>query len=230
MMLIRPWQESNKEANLYSEKVQIWSAFFDQENSSSYLGILSMDEITRAERLKDPAAASRQMISRGILRFLLGTYTGKDPKALVFGCSEFGKPFLSDPENSGVCFNLSHSGNLLLIAVTSEKQIGIDVEKYEGSIDISGIAALVFSADEQKSLSHSADPIHEFYELWTVKEAILKSTGFGFSYPSNRFSVNKSKDQISHLRFSKGLPAGSKFSLETFSPAEGYSAAIAVMQ
>jgi len=230
MIAIRPWQESINVADLYSEKVQIWSAFFDRENSTSYFDILSKDEITRAERLKDTGNASRQVISRGILRLILSNYTRKDPIDLVFGCSEFGKPYLSDPENSDICFNLSHSDNLLLVAVTKEKQIGIDVEKNDGDINISGITALVFSVEEQISLSHSTDPIHEFYELWTVKEAILKSTGFGFSYPSNRFSVNKSKEQRSHLDISKGLSAGTEFSLETFSPAEGYSAAIAVMQ
>ena len=229
-MVIRPWQKSINHADLYSEKVNTWSAFFDQENRSSFLELLSTDEKSRAERLMDPEAASRQIISRGILRLILGSYTGKEPNALVFGCTEFGKPFLSDPKNSGIYFNLSHSGNLLLIAVTAGKQIGIDVEKNENNIDISGIAALVFSVEEQISLSQSTDPILEFYELWTAKEAILKSTGFGFSYPSNRFSVNKSKEQISRLRISKGLPAGTEFSLETFSPAEGYSAAIAVLQ
>jgi 4'-phosphopantetheinyl transferase len=228
-MVIRPWQGTNKSTDLFSEKVQIWSAFFDQENCSSYFDLLSKDEKTRAGHLMDPGAASRQIISRGILRLLLGSYTGKDPKALAFSYSEFGKPFLSNPANSEICFNLSHSGDLLLIAVARGEQIGIDVEKNENNIDISGIAALVFSAEEQFSVSQSANPIHEFYELWTAKEAILKSTGLGFSYPSNQFSVVKSKDHKSRLRISKDLPAGSGFSLATFSPAEGYSAAIAVM-
>ena len=228
-MVIRPWQESINHADFYSEKVHIWSAFFDQEKSVTYFGLLSRDEKTRAERLIDPGAASRQIISRGILRLLLGKYTGKDPKAIVFSYSKFGKPYLSDPENPEVCFNLSHSGNLLLIAVSEGEQIGIDVEKNEDNIDFSGIAALVFSVEEQVSLSHTADPFQKFYELWTAKEAILKSTGLGFSYPSNRFSVVKSIEQESRPRISKDLPAGSDFSLTSFSPVEGYFASIAVM-
>jgi 4'-phosphopantetheinyl transferase len=229
-MVIRPWQESKIKANLFSEKVQIWSAFFDQENSTAYLGLLSTEEIKRANRLKDPKVASRQLISRGILRLILGNYTGIDPKNLTISYSQFGKPFLSFPENSEIYFNLSHSGNLLLIAVTAGKQLGIDVEKIEASIDITGIAPLVFSAEEQVSLLHLADPIHEFYGLWTEKEAILKSSGLGFSYPANRFSVNKTNEHQSLHEYSKDLPTGTDISLATFSPAEGYSAAIAVMQ
>ena len=228
-MVIRPWQESINNADLYSEKVQIWSAVFDQVNSSSCFDLLSEDEKSRAARLKNPGAASRQIISRGILRLILGSYTGKDPKAIVFSYSESGKPNLSDPENPKVFFNLSHSGNLLLIAVSEGEQIGIDVEKDEDNIDFLGIAGLVFSSEEQFSLSHSSDPIHDFYELWTAKEAILKSAGLGFSYPSNRFSVVKTIEQKLQLRISKDLPAGSDISLTSFSPAEGYFAAIAVM-
>jgi len=229
-MVIRPWQVSNKEADLNSEKVQIWSAFFSKENINSFLGLLSTAEMKRAERLKDHSTASRQIISRGILRLILGNYTSKEPKDLVFGASEFGKPYLSDPENSGVFFNLTHSGNMLLIAVSAGKQIGIDVEINDVKVDISGIAAMIFSEEEQITLSYSTDPFNEFYEIWTAKEAILKSIGLGFSYPSNRFSVVTSKEHNSHLRFLRGLPADSDLTYQTFSPSEGYSAAIAVMQ
>jgi 4'-phosphopantetheinyl transferase len=210
--------------------IQIWSAFFDQENCLSFFHLLSEDEKARVARLKDPDAASQQKISRGILRLLLGRYTGIEPKFLGFSYSEFGKPYLSNPANSKICFNLSHSGNLLLIAVVKGKQIGIDVEKYDGKIDISGIASMVFSPEEQSSLSRSKDTVHDFYELWTAKEAILKSTGLGFSYPSNKFSVVISKDNVQHLKITSDLPSGSDFSLESFSPVEGYSAAIALKQ
>jgi 4'-phosphopantetheinyl transferase len=228
-MVIRPWQVSTKKANLNHEKVQIWSAFFGDENINSFSGLLSKDEIERANHLIDSGIASRQIISRGILRILLGNYLGKEPKALVFGTSEFGKPFLSDPENSGISFNLSHSGNLLLIAVTAGKQIGIDVEKNEVNMDFPGIASLVFSGQEQICLSHSTDPIHEFYKIWTAKEAILKSTGLGFSYPSNRFSVITSKENNSQPRILKDLPVGFDLSYQSFLPSEGYSAAIAMV-
>jgi 4'-phosphopantetheinyl transferase len=228
-MFIKLWQESNKDSKLNSEGVQIWSAFFDQENYLSYFPLLSEDEKIRADRLKNPRSASQQIISRGILRLLLGNYTGKDPKDLVFSYSKFGKPVLTNTERSDIFFNLSHSGNLLLIAIGKGKHIGIDVEKIDGKIDIFGISSLVFSNDERYSLSRSLDPVQNFYELWTAKEAILKSTGLGFSYPSNQFSVVITKGNESKLGISKKLVAGSDFSLASFTPVTGYSAAMAVM-
>jgi len=228
-MHIKAWQEFNKESDLYSESVQIWSAFFDQENCSSYLHLLSNDEKIRAARLKDPKIANQQIISRGILRLLLGNYTGKDPKDLVFSYSQFGKPHLSNSENLEIFFNLSHSGNLLLIAVGKEKQIGIDVEKIDGKIDIFGISSLIFTDEEQFSLSRSLDPVQNFYELWTAKEAFIKSTGLGFTYPSNQFSVVIRKGNESNLGISIMPLAGSGLSLASFKPVKGYSAALAVM-
>ena len=229
-MNIKPWQEFDKVADLYSEKIQIWLAFFDREDCSSYFHLLSEDEKARAARLMDLGTASRQIISRGILRLLIGRYSGMDPKQLSFNCSEFGKPFLTNPADSGICFNLSHSGSLLLIAVVSGKQVGIDVEKNESKIDVSGIASIAFSAEEQSFLSRSIDPVHDFYELWTAKEAILKSTGLGFSYPSNKFSVAISKGKVQEQKITNDLPAGTDLSLISFSPVEGYSAAVAAMR
>jgi 4'-phosphopantetheinyl transferase len=228
-MDIKPWQESYKDSNNFSGNFQIWSAFFDKEDFSQYSYFLSKKEKIRAARLKNPRTACQQIISRGILRLLLGNYTGINPNDLIFNKTLYGKPYLINPVNSEICFNLSHSGNLLLIAVGRGKQIGIDVEKLEGKIDFSGISSLVFSPDEQLSLSCSLDPIHDFYRLWTAKEAILKSTGLGFTYPSNQFSVVISKGNVSLLKIPKTFAAGCDFSLASFSPVAGYSAAMAVM-
>ena len=229
-MVIKTWQESTKDSSISSEDVQIWSAFFDGENCAHYFHLLSDDEKVRASRLKNPGKACQQIISRGILRLLLGNYTGINPKELAFKNSPFGKPFLSNPVDSEICFNLTHSGNLLLFAIGKGKHIGIDVEKIEGKIDFKGISSLVFSSEERFSLSRSLDPIHDFYRLWTAKEAILKGTGFGFSYPSNQFSVVISKGNAALLKGSKEFAAGLSCSLSSFSPVIGYSAAVAVLQ
>jgi len=229
-MNIKPWQESNKDSTISSEDIQIWSAFFDGENCEHHFHLLSDDEKARAGRLKNPGTACQQIISRGILRLLLGNYIGINPKELVFKTSPFGKPFLSNPADSEIGFNLTHSGNLLLIAIGKGKHIGIDVEKVEGKIDFKGISSLVFSSEERLSLSRSLDPIQDFYRLWTAKEAILKGTGFGFSYPSNQFSVVISKGNAGLIKGIKEFAAGLSCSLSAFSPVDGYSAAVAVLQ
>jgi hypothetical protein len=75
-----PWQEFQNGMAINSEKLQIESALLDLENSSHFLHLLSEDEKDRAFRLKDRTASNRQIISRGILRLLLGKYTSLLPE------------------------------------------------------------------------------------------------------------------------------------------------------
>jgi len=228
-MNILPWQESRKENNLLSGNTQIWSASFEAENSSFFFPFLTEDEKDRATRLKNTAATSQKIISRGILRLLLSNYIGLDPKELIFKNGPFGKPCLGNPVNSEICFNLAHSGDMLLIAIAKEKHVGIDVEKIEEKMDFKRISTMVFSCEEQLKLSSSMDPIDDFYSIWTAKEAILKAAGRGFSYPSNKFSVFI----LNGITFPELIPTeltgGHSCSLSSFSPANGYSAAIAVL-
>jgi 4'-phosphopantetheinyl transferase len=229
-MNILPWQESRKEINLSSEDTQIWFASFEAEDSSYFIPFLSEDEKKRSARLRSNTIACRHIISHGILRLLLSNYTGVFPNELIFENNSFGKPFISNPVNSKISFNLSHSGGMLLIAVVKDKQVGIDVEKIEEKRDFKGMLPLVFSLSEQQTISRSGDPIHDFYSIWTAKEAILKAAGRGFSYPSNKFSVFI----LNGITFPGIIPTeltgGCSCSLSSFSPASGYSAAIAVLQ
>jgi 4'-phosphopantetheinyl transferase len=229
-MNIKPWQESLESTALPSEGIQVWSANFDKEDSSHYFHLLSEDEKRKASRLKCSKTANQQIISRGILRLILANRVGKNPKELIFDHGPSGKPFLSTPSNSGICFNLSHSGNQLLIAFGNGKHIGIDVEKIEEEIDFTGISSLVFSAEEQHSLSRSQDHIRDFYALWTAKEAILKASGLGFTYPSNHFSVDISKGIVDLSMLSNELTGGYSCSIFPFSPEKGYSATVASLQ
>jgi 4'-phosphopantetheinyl transferase len=229
-MNIQPWQESRKEINFSSGNIQIWSASLDKEDSSHFFNLLSEEEKKCTARLQSSAATCQKIISRGILRLLLGNYTGLNPKELVIKNSLFGKPFLSNPEKSKICFNLAHSGNMLLFAIGKVKHVGIDVEKIEEKIDFKGISPMVFSFDEQLTLSLSMDPIHYFYALWTAKEAILKVSGRGFSYPVNQFSVVIHNGTSHPSLIPEELTCGYSCSLSSFSPANGYSAAVAVLQ
>jgi 4'-phosphopantetheinyl transferase len=229
-MLIKPWREAVEKTEIACVDVQIWSAYLDQEDSSDFLNLLSVDEKSRAERLKSQHISDNQIISRGILRLLLGKYLNIAPEKIDLGTGRFGKPFLITPTDSPISFNLAHSGSLALFAFGKAKGIGVDVEKNDETRDFAGISSIVFSIEEQKFLSKSKDPISDFYSLWTAKEAILKVSGRGFSYPSNKFSVVLTKGIPSEIKIPTELSGGFSSLLTSFSPAPGYSAAIAVQK
>ena len=91
---------------------------------------LSPDERERAARLKVPDVAHRFRSGRALLRGLLGTYLALPPDSLRFRYNHHGKPAL-DGQNGpdGLCFNLSHSGDLLVVALGRGREIGVDVEQ-----------------------------------------------------------------------------------------------------
>lgn len=90
---------------------------------------------------------------------------------------EGGKPFLSGRENFH--FNLSHSCQLVACAF-SEAPVGVDIERCARR-ETDAIAARCFSAEEQAQILSSADPLEQFYRLWTAKESALKRIGKGVS-------------------------------------------------
>jgi len=88
-------------------------------------------------------------------------------------------------------FNLSHSAGLALIAVGAELQLGVDIEKIREEVDTAALAQRFFSPREGAGLQALPDNLRVpgFFACWTRKEAFLKATGTGLSFPLADFSV-----------------------------------------
>ena len=111
---------------------------------------------------------------------------------LAFGFLEHGKPFaIVDGTPSTASFNVSHSGKHGLIALAPRGQLGVDVEERVARRDIDGIGEMVFGPREQSALAELTGnaKIHLFFMLWTIKEALIKALGTGFSLNPSRFEV-----------------------------------------
>ncbi len=97
-----------------------------------------------------------------------------------------GKPYLT---NSAIFFNLSHSGERVMCAV-SDMEVGCDVQKI-GEVNFK-IADRFFSPSERRLLNSIEDKnekIKMFYRLWTLKESYIKAVGTGLKTPLGSFSV-----------------------------------------
>ena len=126
-----------------------------------------------------------------MLRDVLAQYLGVAPLAIRLGSSALGKPFLAGRYSAELHFNLSHSGDSVLIGVTRGREIGVDIETAVPSDDLLSVATHYFAPDECTALAAAgdADCVALFYLLWTRKEAYLKACGTGLSHPLNAFSV-----------------------------------------
>lgn len=164
-------------------EVDLWWARVPQGpdlvEESSYF--LTQQELERAGRIRDLPSRHRYLAGRVALRRLLGTYLGRDPRRISIKLSPEGKPNLGDGEPHEVTFNLSHSGEWVLLAFSTRASVGVDVESVAGFHDLEGVAARVLTRGELAELRalSSGLRIDAFFRAWTRKEALLKALGTG---------------------------------------------------
>jgi 4'-phosphopantetheinyl transferase len=124
------------------------------------------------------------------LRQIFADYLKIPTAELVIENGEFGKPFLRDfPEWH---FNLSHSGEKLLLAICYKNAVGIDIEKIKLRSSIEDIVKRCFSENEKKywfSLLET-ERLQIFYDFWTRKEAVVKAIGRGIALGLNQCEID----------------------------------------
>lgn len=153
----------------------------DRDISLSWAwSVLAVDEITRAQRFHFDHDRTRYVRGRGFLRRILGEVCGQDPTDLLFGVESQGKPFLY---NSRVAFNLSHSRDLAVLALSQAGPIGIDVEFIDKQVNLAELMQSCLTPAEREVVAAlpPADHVRRFFAFWTAKEARMKLTGEGMS-------------------------------------------------
>ena len=148
---------------------------------SDYQATLDKDELAIAERFKFAELKTRYIISHGILRQLLAKQVNKSAAEIRIAKTEFGKPFL--PDYPKLSFNMSHSGDILAVAISSKCQLGIDVERYKTRHNWEGLVKKCFAPEEAAYWYNldKAERNRAFYQFWVKKEALVKAVGKGIT-------------------------------------------------
>lgn len=222
------WRQPERGLVLAPNDVHVWRVWLSQPNErrDALQAFLSDDEQARAERFRIERVRERYIVSRGVLRSLLGQYLSCDPESLRFVYGANGKPALDD---ATLRFNLSHSDDLMLLAVCADREVGIDVEHIHPIANMNGIAVRFFSAPEaaQFYALSDAEKVTAFFNIWTRKEAFVKARGDSFGHMLARFQVSHDAE-ARLLSVDNESDALSRWSLYTLTPAPGYAAALAV--
>jgi 4'-phosphopantetheinyl transferase len=180
-----------------------------------HAALLSEDESRRAMRLKLSRDRRRFIVARARLRALLSDRVGAPPASLEFAYGANGKPFLAAQfAASGWHFNLSHSGDLAVYALSRTGELGVDVEVLRPLRESDAIAARVFSPRERSAYAalRPCDRMHGFLSCWTRKEALLKALGGALSASAQPLDASQHP----------------QWRVSNFSPAPGFVAALAV--
>jgi len=193
---------------------------------------LDDDERARAARFVAAQDRTRYVAAHGLLRHVLGCYLKTPPELVRYRYAPRGKPSLAPRAGAPpLQFNLSHSGDLALFAVTLRRRIGVDLERVRRGRDVMGIGARFFSPREVAALRAlpRGARMGAFYRCWTCKEAYLKARGDGLSLPLDSFEVSLAPaEPAALLRSAEGSREVRRWALLGFAPAAGYVAALAV--
>jgi len=164
----------------------------DAEREARAFDLLDDEERERWKRFLSAVARRQFALCRAALRVVLSERLGCTNRALSFGYLEHGKPFATvGGRRAETGFNVSHSGRHGLIAIAARDWLGVDVEERVANRDFEGIGSLVYGPAEQRLLAAAAgrEQVHLFYRLWSMKEALIKALGAGFSLSPSRFEV-----------------------------------------
>jgi 4'-phosphopantetheinyl transferase len=188
------WPQAPDRPELDDESVHVWGASIESLVSDEVAAtrLLSSDELARAERFRFAEHARTFRLCRALLRTVLARSTGTPAAHLRFQYNEHGKPQLAGPPSDHVEFNLSHSGDVVLIAVARHRAVGIDVEGIRSIIDAEAIARNYFSSAEVDAwlALDEAERSAVFFRCWTRKESLVKAIGRGLSIALDQFSVS----------------------------------------
>ena len=215
-----------------TSRVDLWKVDLDESAKGSEAGVLSADEILRANRFHFENDRVHFVRCRCALRSLLARYLTLPAEEIRFEYMASGKPQLAAEQNpSALQFNVSHSAGRALIAVGSKHRLGIDIEKVRDDVDTAALAERFFSLRERSGLRVLPNHLRAsaFFACWTRKEAFLKATGDGLSFPLADFSVTTHPDLDPRLEEIRGnTDVQKQWFLADVSIVEGYRATVAV--
>ena len=164
----------------------------DPRREERALALLDGREQTRWNRFVVSGARRQYALCRAALRVNLCERLGCSNRELSFGYLRHGKPFARvNGVRSDAKFNVSHSGEHGLIGFAKRAALGVDLEVRAPRKDFDGIGNSVYGPQERLALSAVAgrEKAELFYRLWTLKEALIKALGTGFSLSPSRFEV-----------------------------------------
>lgn len=184
---------------------------------------ITTEEQQRANRFHFAEDRSSFVLYHACKRIILSSYLQLPPKKIDLSIQENGKPFL---KNKQLFFNLSHTRDYAILAVSRDIEVGVDIEKHKNLSNHLDIAKRFFHSDEFQYLLEIEDVQKRqeaFFVFWTAKEAIVKATGEGIVAGLNNFCVKQSLSFMPVLKHTHPR----ELSLICLSAPVGYAASLA---
>lgn len=163
-----------------AEAVHVWLIGADLPAAvlAELADLLDDDERRRVGAMPAEPARRRFIAAHGATRRIVGEWLGTRPERLRWRPGAHGKPELDHPR-TGLRVNLSHSGDLVIVALTQRRPVGVDIQQLAGRADPRRLAARYFPDPEARFVAEGdrATRTDRFVRLWVRKEACVKAVG-----------------------------------------------------
>jgi 4'-phosphopantetheinyl transferase len=209
--------------------IVVWMAQVSHARDSlpSLEPCLDLHDLRRAAQFRFPEDRARFVLGRGLLRKCLGRYLGQAPETIELAYTDLGRPFL--PQDESIQFSISHTHDLVAIALTAQARVGIDLEFVQAPVDLPELAERILSADDLRifhALS-SEERVTAFFRTWTRKEAYLKARGEGISEGLQQVSVTFGLDESAAVTDARDESAARTWRLHPLPVATDYMGSLA---
>lgn len=222
------WPQPPDALSALEASVHVWAVRLDDNSVELELGrdLLSPDERERAARFKFERHRRRYLVAHIALHEILSRYLLIEPQRLSFDLGPNGKPKLAqDLAPSGIEFNLSHSNEMALLAVTRGCEVGVDIEHARAKFEFQEVAERFFTAKEVAAMRGLPSTLQRqaFFKCWTSKEAFLKAKGTGLSGALDEVEISLGSE--GQVRIAAKVP---NWWLSQLAPIAGYETALVV--
>lgn len=180
--------------------VDLWLLFvndtYEDNLVSKYQELLTLREHEQFKRFIFQKDSHRYLVTRALVRTVLSRYASVLPHEWKFKSTKYGRPVIDNLDSVAqmISFSISHTEDLVVMAVTCDRAVGVDTEHLQSVVPID-IADRYFHTREVFTLHAMSAPrrAERLLELWTLKESYIKARGMGFSIPLDCFGFDLTK-------------------------------------
>ncbi len=206
------WESGPQRPPALAAELHVWSTALHGERDAA--PELSTDERERAARIRSDRNRGRWVAARRALRLVLGRYLELDPGQIALQLGEHGKPAL-DASPPSLRFSISHSGELALIALALDREVGVDVEEIDRRRKVTELARVGLEPEAAAAVraAPAARQADVFYAAWVRHEAVVKCLGVGLGA-----ALPPTPVAVSGIEVQSGYAAAAAIAGETMPP------------
>ena len=145
------------------------------ERAPAMFALLDADERRRHASIVHTIDRRRFVVAHAVTRRIVGAALGRPAARAALGPHPNGKPSLAGTY-TGIEVNLSHSGDLVMVAVSARRPVGVDLQRVLPTLDCAAMARRYFPPRRGRGDRRRRRP-ERFAELWARKEALVKAAG-----------------------------------------------------